>query len=56
MALTVLSKHKEPEITNAVPLAAKRPIISYTFRVRDGSEGYWEFKRTNGLCYGFIIF
>ena len=56
MALTVLSTHKEPPITNAVPLAAKHPIISYTFRVRDGSEGYWEFKRTNDMYYGFISF
>ena len=29
MAFTVVSKRKEPEIINAVPLAGKHPIISY---------------------------
>jgi hypothetical protein len=56
MALTVVSKHKEPEIINAVPLAAKHPIISYTHGIRDGSEAFREFKRTNGLYYKFIRF
>ena len=56
MDFTVLSKHKEPEVMNAVPLAIKHPIISYTHRTRDGSEAYWEFIKTNGLYNRFIRF
>ena len=43
----------ESSIPEPVPLASKHPIVSYTFRVRSGSEGYWEFKRSNDTVQGF---
>ena len=50
---------KEQETTLAMleeskkPLAEKHPIISYTFKIRGGSEGYWEFMRSNHEVQGF---
>jgi hypothetical protein len=31
---------KEPGVLKTKPLATKHPIISYTFKIRGGSEGY----------------
>lgn len=45
--------NNELPISEPAPLNSKHQIISYTFRVRDGSEGYWEFIRSNNHLEGY---
>ena len=47
------ARDEESSIPTHVPLASKYPIVSYTFRVRNGSEGYWEFRRSNDTFEGY---
>lgn len=54
MTLATWSEIEEPGVLKVNPLAAKHPIVSYTFIIRDGSQGYWEFKRTNLEVKGFV--
>ena len=59
MALTFLSPHTKPEVTNAKPLSVKHPLLKYTVGHRSykgKNKLMWAFERTDGLWTHFISF
>lgn len=54
MTLATWSEIDEPGVIKVNPLDDKHPIVSYNFKIRDGSQGYWEFMRSNHGVQGFV--